>query len=305
MSNTPSNAIPYVPQNTLDPAAGLNDAIRVIDALLNTRVISMTLTAPPGSPADGDMYIVAAGATGAWATHDNAVAQYTATGAFWTFFAAGDQAWLILNRADGNLYKWNAGTSHWELAAGIGEAPLDGNYYGRQSGTWAEMPNVSEMVTSVNGQAPDTSGNVEIELPSDGVQSINGQTPDTSGNVNVLDNLSIAASDETTGIAATITAAAKFRNPYSSAFNAVHVKASLSTAQATGSLFTVDILVNGVSMLSTLLTFDNTESTTETATTAAVISNPVIAADAEITIAITQVGDGTAAGLKVYILGMQ
>lgn len=42
------------------------------------------LTAPPGSPASGDTYIVAASATGAWASHDGHVAVWD--GATWVFY---------------------------------------------------------------------------------------------------------------------------------------------------------------------------------------------------------------------------
>jgi len=41
------------------------------------------LTAPPGSPAAGDSYIVAASATGAWAGKDGQVAQWN--GSAWVF----------------------------------------------------------------------------------------------------------------------------------------------------------------------------------------------------------------------------
>ncbi len=89
MANTPSNAIPFVPENTIDPAAGLNLALDVIDALLNSRVENMTTNTPPGSPADGVMYIVGASPTGAWVGHSKAIARYVADGSFWEFFAAG------------------------------------------------------------------------------------------------------------------------------------------------------------------------------------------------------------------------
>lgn len=42
------------------------------------------LTAPPGSPAAGDTYIVGASATGAWATHDKKVAVWS--GSAWVFY---------------------------------------------------------------------------------------------------------------------------------------------------------------------------------------------------------------------------
>ena len=110
----------------------------------------------------------------------------------------------------------------------------------------------------------------------------------------------VAASDETTALT-TGTAKVTFRAPH--AILLTEVRASLSTAQSSGSIFTVDINESGTSILSTKLTIDNTEKTSTTAATAAVISDTSIADDAEITIDIDQVGDGTAKGLKVTLIG--
>ena len=44
-----------------------NEALRLLDNLVQLSVLDLDLTAPPGSPADGDRYIVASGATGGWA----------------------------------------------------------------------------------------------------------------------------------------------------------------------------------------------------------------------------------------------
>lgn len=110
----------------------------------------------------------------------------------------------------------------------------------------------------------------------------------------------IACSDETTALT---TGAAKvtFRMPC--AMTLAAVRASLTTAQASGSIFTVDVNEGGSSILSTKLTIDNTEKTSTTAATAPVMSDANLADDAEITIDIDQVGDGTAKGLKVYLIG--
>ena len=112
--------------------------------------------------------------------------------------------------------------------------------------------------------------------------------------------IQVAASDETTALT-TGTAKVTFRMPY--AMTVTAVRASLSTAQASGSIFTVDINEGGTSILSTKLTIDNTEKTSTTAATPAVISDTALADDAEITIDIDQIGDGTAKGLKVTIIG--
>ena len=112
--------------------------------------------------------------------------------------------------------------------------------------------------------------------------------------------LTIACSDETTALTAG-TAKITFRIPY--AMTLTEVRANLNTAQTSGSVFTVDINENGSSILSTKLTIDNTEKTSTTAATAPVISDGNLADDAEITIDIDQVGDGTAKGLKVTLIG--
>lgn len=114
--------------------------------------------------------------------------------------------------------------------------------------------------------------------------------------------LAIACSDETTALTAG-TNKVKFINPYASAFNVTRAVASLSTAQASGSIFTVDINEAGTTILSTKLTIDNTETNSGTAATPAVISDASIAAYAEIEVDIDQVGDGTAKGLKIYLEG--
>lgn len=112
--------------------------------------------------------------------------------------------------------------------------------------------------------------------------------------------IQVACSDETTALT-TGTAKATFR--VARDLSIAEIRAALSTAQATGSTFTVDVKKNGATLFSTTLTIDNTEKTSTTAATAAVLSTTTAAADDEITIDISQVGDGTAKGLKVTILG--
>lgn len=114
----------------------------------------------------------------------------------------------------------------------------------------------------------------------------------------------IACSDETTALTSG-TAKVMFRMPYAFTLlsGAAGARASLTTAQTSGSIFTVDINEGGTTILSTKLTIDNTEKTSTTAATPAVISDTSLADDAEITIDIDQIGDGTAKGLKVYLIG--
>ena len=108
----------------------------------------------------------------------------------------------------------------------------------------------------------------------------------------------IACSDETTALT-TGTAKVTFRMP--AAGTLTGVKATVGTAPV-GSDLIVDINEAGTSMLSTKLSIDDGEKTSETAATPPVISDSALADDAEITIDIDQVGSGTAgAGLKVTL----
>lgn len=53
-----------------------NDALLRLDALVHLSVIDRDLTDPPGAPTDGDRYIPASGASGAWDAWDLNIAWY-------------------------------------------------------------------------------------------------------------------------------------------------------------------------------------------------------------------------------------
>lgn len=78
------------------------------------------------------------------------------------------------------------------------------------------------------------------------------------------------------------------------------VRASLNEASTSG-LVTIDVKLEGISILSTLLTIDANEKTSVTASTPVVISNPNIPDDAEISVDIVNAGTN-AIGLKVALL---
>lgn len=202
--------------------------------ILNGMVLSDATTAQPGSPTEGDIYILPATHTGAqWAGFDEDDLVIF-SGGTWYAFAPVDGIVVNLN---GGLIQYDAG---W-TAAGVG-----------------------------------------------------GST---------TKYIQLACSDETTALSAG-TGKMTFRMPHALTVSAV--RASLTTAQATdgaGGIFTVDINDGGTTILSTKLTIDNTEKTSTTAATPAVISDSALADDAEITVDIDQIGDGTAKGLKITLIG--
>jgi fructose-1-phosphate kinase PfkB-like protein len=110
--------------------------------------------------------------------------------------------------------------------------------------------------------------------------------------------LGFAISDETTPLAAS-TEKLNIRAPF--AFIVTSVKASVRVASSSGPV-TVDININGATMLSTKLTIDQSEESSSTAATPAVISSASIANDDEITFDIDAAGTG-AMGLKVWLIG--
>lgn len=112
--------------------------------------------------------------------------------------------------------------------------------------------------------------------------------------------IQVACSDQITALTSG-TGKVSFRMPFAMILTAV--RASLSIAQTSGSIFTVDINESGSTILSTKLTIDNTEKTSTTAATPPVISDSSLSDDAEITVDIDQVGDGTAKGLIVTLIG--
>lgn len=119
-------------------------------------------------------------------------------------------------------------------------------------------------------------------------------------NVKSTESLIIAATDEFTAITAA-TGKVTFRMPY--AFTLTDIRASLTTAQASGSIFTVNVKESGTTIFSTKITIDNTEKTSTTAATPRVISDSSLADDAEMTVDVDQIGNSTATGLKIVLIG--
>lgn len=92
---TPRLSMPEIVESQAGKYLTHNEALRVLDALVQLTVQDRDLTAPPGSPANGQCWIVGASATGAWVGHDGEIAQRYA-GA-WYFIAPqeGWRAWVV------------------------------------------------------------------------------------------------------------------------------------------------------------------------------------------------------------------
>lgn len=76
MTGTPNLKIPYIAASQAQKHVTHNEALRVLDAVVQLSVVDRDLSAPPATPVDGDRYIVGPSATGAWAAHDGEVAAW-------------------------------------------------------------------------------------------------------------------------------------------------------------------------------------------------------------------------------------
>lgn len=76
MALTPRIGLTYLAESQASPWLSVNSSSDVLDMLTQPTVIDRDLTAAPVSPADGDVYIVGAGATGVWSGHGGDLAGY-------------------------------------------------------------------------------------------------------------------------------------------------------------------------------------------------------------------------------------
>jgi hypothetical protein len=76
-----------------------NEAVAMADMLMQSVIVSVAPGSVPASPSFGQCWIVGAGASGAWAAHDHALACWTSGG--WRFAAAfsGMSVWSLADNA--------------------------------------------------------------------------------------------------------------------------------------------------------------------------------------------------------------
>lgn len=102
MPDSPNLILPYIQASQAQKHITHNEAIKLLDGVVQLGVLSRIVAAPPGSPVDGDRYIVASGATGLWAGWDLNVAFYV-DGAWvrliprvgWTAYSVADAAFYV------------------------------------------------------------------------------------------------------------------------------------------------------------------------------------------------------------------
>lgn len=83
--DTPILGLPLILPAQAQKHVTHNEALRLLDILVQLTVLDRDLATPPAVPAEGDRYIVAANPTGAWAGQDGRIAAFW--GGIWLFIA--------------------------------------------------------------------------------------------------------------------------------------------------------------------------------------------------------------------------
>lgn len=115
MSNSVNLGLPYIEAAQAQKHVTHNEALRDLDALVQLSVLDRDLTAPPGSPLDGERYITGSSSTGEWSGKDEQIAAWV-DGA-WSFHMQ-NEGWLAWVEDEDVLLVWD-GTA-WNLVASSG-----------------------------------------------------------------------------------------------------------------------------------------------------------------------------------------
>jgi len=146
---TPNLALPYLAAAQAQKHVTVNEALDHLAGLVQLSVISSSLTAPPGAPIEGDRYIVAASATGAWAGWDGSVAHYS--GGAWLRMIP-QTGWITWNQAAGAMLVWTGSAwSGLDVAMGLLARAATVQVSTGPAGSAIEMATSEELLSGLTG----------------------------------------------------------------------------------------------------------------------------------------------------------
>jgi Protein of unknown function (DUF2793) len=92
MSNSPNLSMPFLAAGQAQKHVTLNEALRILDTLVQGAAVSRTLGTPPAAPLDGQLYVIHTSANGIWAGKANQLASYQDNG--WVYFTP-KEGWIV------------------------------------------------------------------------------------------------------------------------------------------------------------------------------------------------------------------
>lgn len=99
--------------------AALRHFLRGLDGLVQANVKDKDLATPPGSPADGNCYIVAPTPTGAWAGHAGKIARWSSVAGAWEFYAP-KKGWRVSVDDENTDYRYDGAA--WVINSSVVDA---------------------------------------------------------------------------------------------------------------------------------------------------------------------------------------
>jgi hypothetical protein len=140
MAVTPKIGLTYLETGQTGAETRVNGWINNLESIAQLSFIDRDLTAPPGSPSDGDVYLVASTASGDWLSQDGKIAIYFSG---WSFVAVSEgmrawvedeNAWIMYDGSKWAVYEGpvvtltDAASISWDMATGpVAQVTLGGN----------------------------------------------------------------------------------------------------------------------------------------------------------------------------------
>jgi hypothetical protein len=160
MTDTPNLGLPFIEGSQAQKHVTHNEGLRILDAAIQVAVLDLNRTAPPSSPAEGERHVVAAGATGAWAGHANAIATWQ-DGA-WAFLSP-KTGWCIWSATDAVIFVFDATVWRDLRSLSFDNAPHVGVNTTADSTNRLSVKSNAALLGAIN-TADGGSGDVRIQL---------------------------------------------------------------------------------------------------------------------------------------------
>lgn len=173
MTDTIHLKLPFLAPTQAQKDVTVNEALRLLDGLIQLSVLSIGDTVPPVTPVEGDRYLIGAGAAGVWAGWDGTIG-YFADGAWIQLVPAA--GWRLFDEITGDLLLFDG--IAW---ATVMQRSATTMLASGQNGASTSMMVVEDLLLALSGPTVDSSitipaGAILLGVSSRVVTAIGGAT---------------------------------------------------------------------------------------------------------------------------------